>query len=337
MILVNNTNNHIFTEFNNNYDDVILDDPDDYCISVARMDLSILDLALFDFATEGPFVISIRDPIGGAVGSATLVFPPNLTTSSLPFIRNLNDFLTSINTGFAAAVVAFNAAPGPHAALTQTPHMEYESKTQTLSLWAQNEYWEDQSPLPLPPNNPVEIWWNWNLYRRFNDFMVFFQGFNRTDFLDVRMKILDRFNNNVTTPDATHAAAGVWHVMYQEKSFTSSLLDLKSIIVTTTSIPVNTEYITSSGTTTQGTIRPIITDFIPINDPNTSILPLADQRLQYFPPFYRLTDLVGKKELRQIDIKVFISTTDGILFPLLLAPQQSSSIKLAFIRKKLSN
>lgn len=110
----------------------------------------------------------------------------------------------------------------------------------------------------------------------------------------------------------------------------------KNIVFTTSTIPVQAEYVpatNSSGLTSGGQIayKPILTDFEPI------LSRAGDARtlLQYFPSGpYRLIDLLGTQPLQKIDIKIFWQDIYDNLHPLEILANEVASVKLLFIRKE---
>ena len=108
--------------------------------------------------------------------------------------------------------------------------------------------------------------------------------------------------------------------------------DFSKLVIVSNSLPVNSE---SIGVNQSGVDKKlsILTDFKP---GQFGVGDLTESNLVYSPtPQYRLIDMYSNGDIKEIDYSVFWQDTQGILYPLLLFPGQSMTLKMLFVRKSL--
>jgi hypothetical protein len=178
----------------------------------------------------------------------------------------------------------------------------------------------------------IGVYINDLLYDYFGNFQTITHGFNLADGLDVQFVISDFRNHNISPP------AGYLQLQ-QEYACTSLFYSTRSIQLTTGSIPVNSEFIPSAaaivGSSSGGSnnSRTIITD---IEFNLGSELQSVKPYLQYTASsLYRMIDLTSSTPLRVIDIQVSYVDELGVMKPLMIAPNDSMTIKLAFVKKSV--
>lgn len=152
---------------------------------------------------------------------------------------------------------------------------------------------------------------------------------------------ISKTNGNIghMPPDAVNwlafvvPAAGVSVTAYEMKQSYIALADwndLSSIVFTTGTIPVKSENIPAQNGSGLQNFRNILTDFQPLINSGPDLFSL----IQYFPPGeYRLIDLEGTIPLKKFDIQAFWQDGNQNLFPILLAPGATATLKMLFRKK----
>lgn len=109
----------------------------------------------------------------------------------------------------------------------------------------------------------------------------------------------------------------------------------KNIVFTSAALPIQAEYIPATGSvganpTGAAAYRPILTDY-QVNAPRAG----DDRSILYYTPTgpYRLLDLLGTTPITKIDLQIWWQDIFDILHPLYLAPYETASVKLLFIKK----
>lgn len=120
-------------------------------------------------------------------------------------------------------------------------------------------------------------------------------------------------------------------------------LDIRKIIIQTTSIPIMPESVPNQNTTSTlqqpgysgvNSHQTIITDFALSFDLFNQISSV----LVYNPSTqYRLVDMTGNTPLNKIDLQFFYVDKFGFKFPIYINPTQQASVKIAFLKKTLYN
>lgn len=130
-----------------------------------------------------------------------------------------------------------------------------------------------------------------------------------------------------TIPASGALTAGEYIEVKQEYETISNWNILKSIVLTTSSIPVITENIRSNNGSGVAIGRPILTDFEPL-----SAIPKGT--LTYVPSGpYRMTNMVGNTPLRKTDLQVYWTDKFQRFYPLYVPPHLAVTVKL-MMRKK---
>lgn len=152
-------------------------------------------------------------------------------------------------------------------------------------------------------------------------------------------------SQNATATASPNAIFTVSNLFITTQEFNSLFLwnSLKSIVITSSSIPVTNEFLPSipfndNGISqgsifvaTQNQFRKIVSDFEP------QIVEGTDSRstIQYLPTAeYRRIDLKGKTPLTTFDVQIYWVDQNGLFYPLYLIPFSNSiSIKFLFEKK----
>lgn len=126
--------------------------------------------------------------------------------------------------------------------------------------------------------------------------------------------------------------------MSQESNTLYLWNELRTILFTTGTITVRNEAVpllNAAGQVQQvnNNSLKILTDFEPQSASPTSGGSFKNY-FQFYPQGpYRLLDLTGTRELSYIDFQIFWQNSLGVIFPLLIPPNQSVSVKIMFMKK----
>ena len=149
----------------------------------------------------------------------------------------------------------------------------------------------------------------------------------RQDLQDVQIDIRISGTNHNYPDDANRNTDTLYIETTQDFVGLYAWNPFKKIVITTGTLPVQSEFTKGSGDAT----RKILTDFSPSND-------ITDQRsvYQYFPRAqYRLVDLLTDSPIRQIDFKVWWEDIDGKLTLIKIPWNSELNMKFAFIKKTM--
>lgn len=291
-------------------------------------------------------------------------------------IYSYEHVLSMINT---AIMTSFNLlkTDNPGVATTHPPFLIFDPTTQLISFVVENSL---VSP-PFGGAGPViEIWMNSALVSTYlSGFEMFFNGNNAVNSKNYKLVVRYRFNNGYPAVDNSPTANANVSNQYYTDGTTGNLVTMpapiispipqyfyppgnppdflyvsqdystlqnwssfKSIVFTTSSIPVNSEFVPqtiSQGLATgNGTgavsFRPILTDFqISINSADN-----IRQQIDYFPQGpYRIVDLISNQPITKFDVNIYWTDLFDNLRPIEIGPNQAASIKFLFVRKSSYN
>lgn len=231
---------------------------------------------------------------------------PNQVNSNYYFVYSIDNFINMVNSAFVLAINDLNskiALPS-----VTPPQFYFDPTTQFIFLKTTLDYDSSlPSPIIIYPNIPLS---------------TLFSGFNLKDYdSDFYRYLINVKPNNVISgsihSQQEYVTVGSWNVM-------------KSVVFTTSSIPIQSEFIPSIDDTSNNSSRKIITDFEPILD-----IPMTTRSIyQYFPQGeYRLIGLLSNAELRSFDLQIYWQDKELNLYPILIPPLQSATVKLMFAKK----
>lgn len=243
----NNTPNGIskIAHYVDSRSDPIIYTPEDYHMSVIRASITGTNVPLFIFENLGPNGSKVpNNAFYGLtlINSATntpyqrfVQYVPNAPTTFIPStiedyytIYSYQSFINMINTTFTNAFNDLKTAH-PLNPCSQAPYIKYDVETKLFSLIVQKQYIGN-----------IEVWMNNKLYKFFEAFDVFYNGFNMPNGKDIRINLYDDGTNcfsscpkivnniTITSGSATITSAGL---------FNNSL---DNCIVEGTGIPPNT-------------------------------------------------------------------------------------------------
>ena len=259
----------------------LLDKADDYYLSVIRLNIPTTSLPIFYFPlVNTEYSVTIVNTVG-ATSQQFLTYQPsgNQTSALSGFgaIAFYQQFLDMLNTALNAAHLAAGGVAG------QQPFFELDRPTGLISLYARVSVYD--SPIAqigyAGSGGTFEIYCSNAVIQKLRQLDGYFFGFQQANGQDYRMYV----KNNLT--NGTTFSGNAYYIMTQEFSSLYNWYDLRNIVLTTGTIPVEKENSSSVDGNGNNITLPILTDFSPRIDANE---PLSD--IQYYPQGeYRLIDL----------------------------------------------
>jgi hypothetical protein len=248
-------------------------------------------------------------------GPGPIYFTNSQASGPYYWVQSITNLIDMFNTAIRTAMT--NAGLGAVTA----PFYIYNPVTQLLSLQVAQDF----------INTGAAVYFNEQTNHFGSGFNTFFYGYNQPNGKDY---------SHILLPLPPNSPVGGPYV-YSEDYITIDLwFSLRRLIVTTDTIPINTEYVPTQNPNQFGantginSSLPIITDFIPQ-------LTFANEArsIAYYNPTsqYRLVDLVSEAPIRRLNFRIYWEDKFGNLFPLLISIFQQVSMKIAFIRKELYN
>ena len=317
-------------EFSQEHLQPIIANPSEYYLAVERFTIPGNALPLFSFKDQ---YYSVTLSYGGGDYRSYLNFVP-VTAPSFDPIRQpvyyYSQMVQMINNALLTSYLALKVDhPG---APDHAPQLIFNPNSQLFSFIVPRTY----DPLLGPT---TEIYLNYKLALFFENIPFF--SFSRADpdGKDSLLIVRNVYNNYYpasTDPSVDYVGPTATYPAYQ---FTSAFPyfrqwnQLKSIVITTQSVPCRREII-ASNLSDNTTFINSLTDFTPQVNTSGDVL----STFYFFPQGpRRLIDLTDNNPLYRFDFKLFWSSFTGELFPLLLSPGNEASIKFLFIKRALGN
>lgn len=347
--------NSVFLNFAEQRDIPILDDPEQWHLSVVRFHLDTPNLPLIQFQVQegqsninlGIYSVTLKYQTFEA--QAYINFIPVNTTALTPAPPLVNQ---DLSTGYyelysytyfiglmnTALQTAYNTLSGL-ASLPSTvaPYFEWDPTTSKAILNA------DILGYDLSLTNPIEIYMNGPLFYLFSSFDAFYQGNNQTNGKNFKFNVKNLNNGNIYT---TTSPSINWLQTYQEYPTFGNLANpVDSIVFVTTQLPVTSSiqskpqiYNSTTGdtqiNTNQKTLN-VLTDIqIDLDGGGWQTKP----SILYNPSAeYRIISLQSNQPLKSYDISVYWKDSASNFYPFFLAPGCASSIKILFRKKGYQN
>ena len=339
-ITMNNTytNQTVPANYTVNLTQSIIDNPQDYYVTVARMEISTYTVPLFNFPNN---TYSVCLTYGGTdyftyvpfINGSTIPNPDQTVFGYQIFIDMVN---SALSTAWTALITAHPSAPGYAGS---PPTLILNTTTNIISLIA------SQGSFTPDNGSGTTIYFNQELFQYFNSLPNVFNGYGTTNGKDFSLTVKNNFNNYYPTgatgsggPSTSFPLTNSWELS-QEAPTLGFWSDFQSLAVTTSTIPIQKEYLpqssVTSGSTLSGAInyKPILTDF----HPDITGSPVNFTPLQYTAEVFRWVDLLGSTPLDKIDAQIYWVDYSDVFHPLYLAPGATATIKLLFRRKGISD
>lgn len=279
----------------------ILDNMDDYYMSVVNAVIPSSGTYLFGVSEVIKFFVAVE--VGGVVYDQQLVYesrgellPP--TSDTEDGIWTVKQLLSMINTAIDTAWTSSGATG-------DVPIMLEEGGRFTVRL-------------PLVTDG--QLYFNYPLGNKFKGLDMFFNSFTSSD----GWRIINQdYGDNVI---------GSYVYNSQQSNSLELLTDIKSILITSSSIPGVKEYVSDNTYSTNQTFD-IVADFANVLSPGTGV-DYTDY-IYIAGDGYRLIDIKSTGPLRKIEYEVRAQVKDGRSFRMRLLPGESAYVKFMFIKKSL--
>lgn len=347
--------------------DPILDRCSDYYCSIVRFDIPLdqIPLAICPIIPNQsnpdltPLIIGIEYGVTGGLGSRYPVnvnyFNQNPLTPPIQnqptqivtpyyYIYSYQNFINMFNAALSTSWVESGLATlFPH---YFAPYFYFDPTTNLISLIVPKCFVTLTSPATHIPT----IFMNSALNTYLDAFNVTYRFYDSPQGNDVYF-ILSANNTpdhffypggvlvpTATDPATTDPAVPYYYKFTQEYSVLEYWLSLRKILVTSSNIPIRSEYLPSGGIANVNdnginATFPVISDFVPnIGESAGSSRSIA----HYLPSAqYRLVDMVSDNSLQNVDIRLYWQDDDGNIYPLELSVFQQANLKILFTRKSL--
>ncbi len=331
--------------------DSVLDNCSEYYVSIIRFTVPTSNIPILIFEPNF-YSVSLTYQAGG-MGPVTTAqaflqnnAPDNLTPQFMNYIFSYQYICDMINEAYYQAFITLfptyltNGAGVP--ANTNPPYMIFEPETQLFSLISDSTY-QFLNPSVLPPypapgasapqQNPLwnglRVYMNYNLYGLFDNLYSQTLGYGLANGLDVLITIDAKYNTPTSPPLPFPAGANSNIIkMQQQYVNTAALYSPRSIQFVTNNIPVQTEVIPGSNSSS----RQILTDF----EFNISEGQLGNSirgYVQYAATKYRFTDLKTETALKILDLTVYWTDEVENINQLFIPPNETMTVKLLFRKK----
>jgi len=337
----------------------LVDNPSEYYFSCIRFNIPTSHIPLLIVPIQ-PFpntdvhktIYSVALSYGGYTAQQYVMWSPNEAslkksniisprlplTSMNPYV-NANDsyfycrsYVHMMNLVNKALTDAFNDLFA-HTTLpvgTQAPFFTYEPATKLFTLHAQEAMYDVNN------SSPIDIYFN-------NDLFTLFGAFNH---IKINNSSNEMDNKILVTafPDNSNVDSSGTILFTQEYSTVVSWIGFQSIVITSGTIPIESEGIPSalpyfSNSNLQNTGQPtflnIVSDFDALLDVGAQDFQTS---MQYAPSGeYRLIDMKGTQPLTSFDIQAMWTDAFGGLHPIMIGPNESASFKFIFRKKSFNH
>lgn len=331
-------------------DSAFVTDPDKYNITIARFSISSDYVArvfqpVNTTAATGPNQTTwwVGLSYNNIYYDVPIVIPTQTSENLFPVKSEhcIFGFIDLINQGYAAASTLVTAAGGPTGFGGQVV-MTYDPVSGLYDMNSPSYYGTGDVGVT---GAGIGIHMSFFLYRKFQSFDILQNApllYNNHDVTFRRRW----FGNNLNTGGIVTnintfgvGLTGPYMVLKQDKAWPSSVMTVNRLIITTSSLPIYSEYkgtlnYTQFGSAPGNQQISILTDFFIGQDAD---LQAQGENYRYTPDQYRLTSLKGCAPLTQFDISVYGVDADGTIFQIFLRPGGSMDVKFLFLLKGLQS
>lgn len=340
--IANTTNTTLpSTTFTANYEQVIIEDPSQYYLSVTDFVIPLASLPLFVFPTKPEQLLTVgicgasSDPLLTYTGIDTQVIYTNpfgsISDYTYNYIYRYQYFIDLVNTALLASWTAVGSPGGPG----NFPYFIRDNEGDGLiKLVLPQAFTDDVS---ISPNGNT-VYWNTGLQLYLQSFNV--QLSNRQCTADPssgRFELLkDSFAYDVSITAPTPPYPINTYLISQEYPTNDYLNSVRKLVITSHSLPTRMELypVPASPFSNDGAFNtvPIIKDFnLELSNKGGNQRSVAI----YDADVYHLSDLISTANLSKIDLQIMWADKENNLYPLPLVPFDTASLKLAFLNKKL--
>lgn len=340
----NQQKNPLPVGISDNRGEAIIKNPQDWEMSVVRFDATNLHLIpisvvemLGNDAEEGilsntvcTFTISYM----GIDYVRNVQFDRYVREFDMGSIKSYQEFLNRFNICIQDILdIQIGVLPIPPP-VSIGPKFVYEPKTQLITMYFE-ENWK---------NPDIKLFMNIESHNYLFSLPIIIKDFNQINGKDVQINFNAENRQNTDNlsgskranyPEITNIIPDPMISISQEAISISSWSNIRSIFLTSSSLPIYNEFVDNSNSRSfSNNSSAIISDFI-LSVPDSN--PFSDRiKLEYLPQAeYRMIALRGKQEIKRINIDVFYTLPNGRNIQLLMEPKAIFSVKLMFRKKKI--
>lgn len=335
--------------------DPIIQTPEDFEMSIIRFDVSALTVPITVAAVVDPGNLNPAAPgtlatpnlfatlsFSGVDYTSNVQITPSSSFATVPLgsIFNFQKLLDDINAAYAASYALIPMPPMGSFA----PQFIWNPVTSLIELYVSADYIY-ASPAPPIGTPTIQIWASFGLWEFLTGFNNFQNGIDRVDRKDVEIEVRQTtaliqpaVGLRTGIPYSLLSQTTIYKVQ-QEAQQDQNWNDARSLLITTSMIPIRPEYVPTNFTTNNNSVstatQRILSDFLIPADENV----LQSRNVfQYLPTAeYRMVDLYGRTPFSTIDLQMLWTTYEGDTFPLMLDPGSSLSVKILFRRKGITD
>lgn len=336
-------------KFSQTYGSTILDNPNNYYMSIIRFSLDTSSLPIIiptimpNQSDPNLTIYSVSMSYNNYVSQAYIKFIPQDMTQSIPpppssnsnlyqtntpyyYVYNYTYFITLINN---ALTTCFNNLQAQISLpTTLIPYLEWDSTTDKATLITDNSAFNDSL------SNPIALYFNNALYQLFCSFPMYIYSTTTTQGLNYKIscngygQAPKENDNNYTLLLCAqeHSTINLWSPI-SSIVFTSNTLPINNELVSAPSVYYNAKNIQS---TNNNKTSQTVADF------EASDLTYKPY-LVYQPSIFRYIDLKGHTALTNIDISCYWKNNIGDLIPFYLNSGDTASMKIMFCLKQTQN
>lgn len=336
----------------------ILDNPRDFEMSVVRFDVNARSIPIAIVNVVPPVNLDPTNPpvlvssdmyatltVGGFNYTSPVTIYPQGAFLDPKFplggIFRFQALLDDINKAYATS---YALIPGPPAG-SAPPQFIWNPQTELIELFVDPSYMFS-SPTPPFTTATIQIWASVALARYLSGFSAFLQGYNNPDFKDILIEVLQTeatvqpaVGSRQGLPYSVSAAPANLLMVQQEAKVSQLWNSARTLLVTSNMMPVRSEYVPTNNASdsnfASSSTQTIITDFLIPSDQNV----LSTRTIfQYLPTAeYRMVDLISTAPIYTIDIAMTWTDFLGNVYPLILVPNATLSLKILFRRKGVTD
>ena len=341
-------------EFSMTRNQSIIDDPSKYYCSIIRFSINGAEIPILSFPIQNGQT-QTNPNLGQA--SVTLKYlnnvqqeyliylpssnytappppssnPPHYTAYDSPYyyIYEYQHYVDIINN---ALQVAYSLIPHPAnkpgKPVCDAPYLIYDIEQQKFSMVALRDYYDNA----LPDNERIDIYFNFVLINDFQGFDVFWNHSTvSNNGMDVQIIIKDSNNNSYTPPSEPITYPSNYLINKQQYNAITALNIFNSIIISSNTLPVDSEFLSFKNNNGNNILFKTLTDFQPLLRSSGEFKGV----FQYIPTIYRLLDMNSTCSISYMDLKVFWSDRYGNIRPLFQPYGSACTIKILFVKKYL--
>lgn len=325
----------------------MMNKPDDFEMGIVRFDVSGQTIPITIVNVVQPSNVSIPQNLAtdlyatltylGIDYTSNVILTPSgsfVYPQLLGGVYKFQKLLDDINTAYAAS---YAAIPGPPAN-SAPPQFIWNPITELLDVYV------DPSFIGSTPS--IQLWANFALSEYLGSFNFFFNGYNLANRKDVRYEFRNTtvllqpaVGSRQGLPQSVQSAPATLYLMQQEAKWDPNWNQSRALVMTTGLLPIRSEFIPTNVSVNNNSIsqatQSIVTDFLLPADTNV----LSSRNvIQYLPTAeYRMIDLISDTPFYTIDLQMSWQDYKSNIYPLILNPGSSFSVKILFRKKGITD